>query len=408
MVVSTFATMEAGSAFFRSTMANNIVLKRGIKLTHTYIHSYEDYGFVAFGAAGSNFIRVITVGWFIGLCSGYVILMGQNVQNILWPIIELNYRVWVLILFPLLWLLSMMRDLSAIAKLMPVGVAAAMGSCILIIVKGIIDIRIWQSDDFLSPEANATASTIAEMQLHYTWPSGDFLSLGSLTATVFGAVACMGNVPSVLDEMKNKHKFRRSFRTALLIVMVLYIGIMLIAYHAYGNFILPNIVDSMKFHPTTWEESQTVEPKDWTGAQSVLLPTAMSCCVVINLIISYPLNLAPVFIAFQGTEYGKQNMKVGSKMNYIMRTCIVTLTVAIPLAVSDFSLVFNLFASICGPVQGVLAPIWFGFQIRKKVHAQNSGFARLSWHGFLSAIGFFCIAFGLTDSVRALIASFTE
>jgi len=208
-----------------------------------------------------------------------------------------------------------------------------------------------------------------------------------------------------MDEMKNKHHLMRCFSTGVSIVTVLYIGIIVIGYNAYGNFIQANIVDSMKYHPATWEESQNMKPQDWTGRQSVILPTAMSCCVVVNLIISYPLLLAPVFLAVQGSAYGKENLKVGSKKNYLMRTFIVIVTVAVPLVITEFSIIFNLFASICGPTTGVLIPICFGCKIRSRVEAKGSGPVRLIWQGLLLLLGCFSIVFGLIGSVQELIAS---
>jgi len=394
MVVSTAATIEAGSALFRATMANNIALQHGVKATQTYIHSWEDFGYAAYGRPGAALIQVLTIGWFIGLNSGYVILIAQSLQSLLKPFFFLSFTVWIFIVGPCLWFVSMMRDVSAIAKVVPLGVGAAVASCILITAKACMDTPVWE--DWTSEE---------KAQLHNVWPMGGALSLGSLLATIFGAVGCLPNVPSILDEMKNKHAFKRSFRTALTSVMVLYLGIMMMGYHAYGNFIQPSIVVSMRDHPATFAESQ-FEPSEWTGATTNILPTAMSCFVLVNLVISYPLNLAPVFISIQGTTYGKEYMKVGSKKNYLMRTAIVLVTVAIPLVVSDFALVYSLFASISGPVQGVLIPIVFGYKIRKKVGAANSGILRLAWHGALGALAVFCVVFGLIDSSRAIVESF--
>ncbi|CAK0850627.1 unnamed protein product [Prorocentrum cordatum] len=397
MFVTAAATMEAGSAFFRSTMANNIVVGRGLKFSSTYIHTYEDFGRAAYGPAGEKLIRFFLVIWFVGGSCGFVILMGQNVQNILAPVVSLSYRIWVLLLAPLLWFLAMMRDVSAIAKLTPLGVASAFGSCIIIVSCSIMDMKVWEE----WPEQDLK-------ELHNMWPAGGLLSLGSLTATVFGAFACIANVPSIMDEMKEKQRLMRSFRSAIIIVTALYIGVMVMGYHAYGNFIQSNLVDSLTYHPANWEEAQTLKPKDWTGSERIILPTAMSFCVVVNLIISYPLILAPVFLAFQGTTYGKENMKVGTTMNYVMRTLVVAFTIGVPLLITEFSLVFNLFASICGPVLGVVSPIIFGWMIRKAVKAKPSGFGRTIWHGFLMLLSLFCIAVGLMDSTQNLIASFSN
>jgi amino acid permease len=396
MIVSTLASMEAGGAFFRALMANNIAVKRGgIKGEGIYIRSWEDFGFAAYGALGAALVRVLTIGFFVGACSGYVILMGQNVQSLLSPFIQLNYRFWVIIIAPLIWLLSMLRDVSAIAKMVPIGVAAAMLSGCLIVVKAMLDSRKWEDWGMTRWERE---------QLHSMWPTGDVMSLGKLSATIFGAFFCMGNVPSIIDEMKNKHKFKRSFRVGLGSVMLLYIAIMLMGYYAYGNFIQPNIVNSMKFHPATFEESKL--PMDqWTGVPSIVFPTAMSCCVLVNLFISYPLLLAPVFISIQRTSYGKKNLRIGSTRNVIMRTMIVSVTIAIPLAIQQFGLAFSLVASM-GPVQGVLLPILFGRKIRQKVGARDSSVLRKVWHGALLAISTFCIVFGFVGSVQDIIVSF--
>jgi len=397
MIVSTLASAEAGSVFFRALMANNIAVKRGgIKGESTYIRSWEDFGFAAYGAPGAALVRVLTIGFFVGACSGYVILIGQNVQSLLSPFIQLNYRFWVIIIAPLIWLLSMLRDVSAIAKMVPIGVAAAMLSGCLIMVKAILDSRKWEDWDMTRGERE---------QLHNVWPTGcDVMSLGRLSATIFGAFFCMGNVPSIIDEMKNKHKFKRSFRVGLGTVMILYIAIMLMGYYAYGNFIQPNIVNSMQFHPATFEESK-LPMEQWSGVPSTIFPTLLSCCVLVNLFISYPLLLAPVFISIQRTSYGRKALRIGSTRNVIMRTMIVAVTIAIPLAIQQFGLAFSLVASL-GPVQGVVLPIVFGWKIRQNVGARDSGVLRKIWHGALVAISTFCIVFGFVGSVHDIIVSF--
>jgi amino acid permease len=303
-------------------------------------------------------------------------------------------RLWIIIIAPVVWLLSMMRDVSAIAKLIPIGVVAAILSCVLIIANAGMDSQLWED---WSPEE--------VKQLHNVWPVGSFMSLGSLTATAFGAFGCVGILPAIIDEMKSQDRFKRSFRTALSIVMVLYICIMLVGYHAYGNFIQPNILKSMTYHPSTYEES-SLPPEEWTGRHSNVVPTAMSCCMLVNLVISYPLLLAPVFIAIQRTPYGKENLQLGSKRNLFMRTTIVLLTVAIPLVFDDFSLIFDLFASICMPVQGVLIPIVFGSKIRKKVGAEDTCLSRKILHVMMSTVAIFCMIIGLTDSMSKMVHSF--
>lgn len=394
MVVSACITIEAGCALWRALMANNAAFARGSKAASTYIHSYEDFGLAAYGRPGALLIQAITTFWFTGLGAGYIILIGENVQSVFLPLVDLDYRLWVIIMSPVLWLLSMMRDVSAIARMIPIGVVAAISSCVLIIAEAGMDIQLWED----WPPQEVT-------QLHNVWPAGNFMSLGSLTATAFGAFGCVGILPAIIDEMKSQDRFKRSFRTALSIVMLLYICIMLVGYHAYGNLIQPNILNSMKYHPATYEESR-LPPDQWAGRHSTAVPTAMSCCMLVNLVISYPLILVPVFIAIQRTAYGKENLQLGSKNNILMRTTIVLLTVAVPLVFEDFDLVFALFASICMPVQGVLIPIIFGSKIRNNVGAEDTRLPRKILHATMSALAIFCLVIGFTDSVSAMVDSF--
>merc|ERR1719226_267633 len=120
-------------------------------------------------------------------------------------------------------------------------------------------------------------------------------------------------------------------------------------YVGYGNFIQPNIVDSMIYHPINFTEAMSRPPQEWSGKRTKILPMVMSGCVVVNLIISYPLLLTPVFIGFQTTSFGRDQLRPGSKRNYLMRTGTVGITIAIALLITEFSLVFSLFASVCGP-----------------------------------------------------------
>jgi hypothetical protein len=72
----------------------------------------------------------------------------------------------------------MLRDVSAIAKMVPIGVAAAMLSGCLIVVKAMLDSRKWEDWGMTRWERE---------QLHSMWPTGDVMSLGKLSATIFGA-----------------------------------------------------------------------------------------------------------------------------------------------------------------------------------------------------------------------------
>ena len=92
------------------------------------------------GKAGGVLVRVCQIGWFLGLCSGFISLM----VNMLTTLFGLRFHISIIILAPILWSLCMLRNVTAIAKLTPLAVIAAFGCCILIIVSGCRATTVWE------------------------------------------------------------------------------------------------------------------------------------------------------------------------------------------------------------------------------------------------------------------------
>merc|ERR1712048_1039736 len=103
------------------------------------IGTYEDFGYQAIGAPGRVIVLVFNVLWFMGLCTGYYILIANNFKSLFAEWFELSYKTWVLVLFLPLWFLCMLRDMSSVAKLMPIATAGAILCCVIIILKGVED-----------------------------------------------------------------------------------------------------------------------------------------------------------------------------------------------------------------------------------------------------------------------------
>lgn len=383
-ILSVVAVAESSGAYFKGYMAWTMTHKNGNDLA-----TFEDFGKAAFGRAGAWLVRSMQIGWFLGVCSGYVILMSKQLMFISGS--DWSNQKWIFVLSPVLWFLCMMRDLSALASLMPVGAIAAVCSCTFLIMQANNDQNVWAN---WTPEQQAA--------IHSYWPPDGLMPLGSSVAKLLGAFGVMGNVPPVLDEMRSKRRLPQALRTALFAVLVLYGLIIVNGYWCYGNFIQGNIIVSMSKSPGNFDEAFNLPPEQWTGRETRMLAMMMSWCVLINLAMSYPLLMLCVFASVQGMSCSQPALKAGSIGNYIMRSSFVAITVFIGLSVPNFGIVFSLFASVCGPVQGIFIPIIFGARIRCKVGAKGSSAFRWFIHGLILLLGLFTLIVGLTDSIKGL------
>jgi len=345
------------------------------------------------GNGGALLIRISVLAWFIGVCSGFLILMAQQVELI--SGMGWNYRIWVLILAPVLWFGCMLRDLTALSKLMPLGVLGAVGSCALIMIKAFRDLDVWED----WPEKEKS-------ELHSEWPEHGYMALGSVLATFFGAFGVMGNIPAIASEMRHPWKFPRALRLSLTLVFALYLGVTLIGYWGYGNTIQSNILNSMSRSPGNFTQASMPYDK-WTGPRSSMIPTVTAWCVLTNLMLSYPLCMMSVFVSIQSLESVQQQLMPGTCANYLMRTGFVAITIGIALALEDFPLVFGLFAAVNMPIQAVFVPIMFGSRIRKKIGAKQASTCRRIAHGIIFLIATFCLVVGTTDAVQGVVAHFT-
>lgn len=385
-VLGAIATFECCSAYFKGFFAFN---KRQAKKKDRIV-CFEDFGIAAAGKPGAIVIRVSVIVWFVGAMSGYVILMANQLANITgsgW-----DYRYFVAGIAPVLWFLCMLRDVSAVAKLLPLAVLGAFGSCLLIVLAAYRGTHTWEqwSDD-------------DQQRMHSYWPENGFMALGSVAATLIGAFAVMPNCPPIIEEMRYPKKFPKALRMALSLVTGLYLCVMVVGYWGYGNCIQSNILISMSYTPANATEAFGFPAKAWSGPRHHFIGTMLSCCVFTNLVLSYPLCMMSVFASIQSLSCAKPGLQPGTFRNYVMRTAFVASTVFIATVVNNFGVVFGVFAAVCMPVMGMAIPIVFAAMIRNKVGARGSSAARWGFHGVILLVAVFTLVFGFIDSFNSLI-----
>jgi len=142
--------------------------------------------------------------YYIGVCASFGDLIASALEKLSggW----LSAHGWLLVLFPFFCCLALLPNLTAVAKLVPLAVAAVVALCSIIVCKSALDSQRWQE-----------WTSESQGLLHRAWPQKP-LDVGVVIATLFGAFAVNGNVPSLLCEMKEPLHFPFAFRTAIVTV----------------------------------------------------------------------------------------------------------------------------------------------------------------------------------------------
>jgi len=389
-VATALYTLETGLVFTDAMVRHN-ELAEGDS-SRAKILTFEDFGREGAGEAGAQLVRASVVARVAGLCSGYAILLGQQLKGmsdlILLP--DASYRTCVLMVGPILWLLSMMRDTVAIAKLMPLATAAGVASCVLIVVKGIVDAQVWKGWD-------------EPVHIIGPPPHMSFMAPFSALATLNGAFGFIPNVPTITADMADVREFNGSLYGTMAIITVLYWGVVVAGHYGYGDFVEESIVDSMMYHPGNYEESR-LPLEAWTGGKTVMVPRIMCIAVAVNILLSYPLNMMCVFVSVESTSCGQSYCRAGTAGNYIMRSVLVGVTVSVALMTEKFGELYAVIMAVLGPLQGVFFVFFFAYRIRRKCGAPDYSSCRKTAHCVFTLLGIGITVFGLYDSLNALLS----
>eukprot|EP00928_Gymnodinium_smaydae_P071500 TRINITY_DN5505_c0_g1_i2.p1 TRINITY_DN5505_c0_g1~~TRINITY_DN5505_c0_g1_i2.p1 ORF type:complete len:497 (-),score=65.56 TRINITY_DN5505_c0_g1_i2:295-1785(-) len=362
------------------------------------IQSYDDLGRIALGQPGLILVTTTQSICFIGVLAGYTILISEQLEG--FSARQVSAHTWKSVLFLPLAGLSCLRDMTAVAKLIPTAVFAAVASCLLICVKAMLDSSAWadwETDEhgYLLGANNTSLNT----KLFQTWPTSG-MALGSVTGIIFGAYSVNGNVPSIMVEMRDPSEMPKALRFSLGICLAIYLCVMLMGHYGYGNFVQDNLLDSMTRSPANAQEAFTQPWCWWTGRCGDTAATMMQVCVFVNLVISFPLLMLAVVQSVRSIESAKKLVPSGSYADYIMRIAVIAIVFGIAFTVDNFALVFGFFCSVCGPLIQTVYPIVFGYLVERSLGIP----VRMTPGKILSlTVASFCIIVGFCDSVTQLM-----
>eukprot|EP00931_Biecheleriopsis_adriatica_P068122 TRINITY_DN42150_c0_g1_i1.p1 TRINITY_DN42150_c0_g1~~TRINITY_DN42150_c0_g1_i1.p1 ORF type:complete len:468 (+),score=50.28 TRINITY_DN42150_c0_g1_i1:82-1485(+) len=383
MLISAIIAWESGIAVHRAYMVYNRSHPKG------RLEAYEDYVFEAAGKPGEWISRIFMAILFTGVLAAYVMLMSAQLDSIFDG--YLGIRTWKIILIILFVFLSMIRDISIVAKATPVSSIAAVISCILICAKSLVDSKTWMEWEKDDPNIQA--------EIHVKWPVSS-MALGSTTAILFGSFACVPNVPSIISGMRDPKEFPTAYKYAILVVFALYLCIMLMGHYGYGVFTQSNIVQSMSRSPASLHEALHVDYKEWTGPRADIIGGLMSILVVTNLLISCPLLMQALFASYMSLSPAKCSR--GTTVNRLMRLGAISAVMLIALVIPSFMDCFGLFMSICTPVICVLLPLYFSQKIRSTYSTIKPGWVRKVYHILMCIFALGVLVIGVADSAKTM------
>merc|ERR1719254_321144 len=349
------------------------------------IVSYEDFARAGWGMKGEACVTFMQILYFVGVCAGFEVLISQEVSNLLGG--TLSVKMVLLCLSPAFAFLSLLPNVTAIAKLTPLAVVAIVAICSIIVVKSSADAQRWQQWPDLDAE-----------ELHKAWPESAS-GLGPVVAIMFGSFSCNANVPSIACEMKDPMQFPLALKSAMGVIATVYLLVMGAGYYGYGEFTQADIVDSLTYFPANEAEAFGTPFHEWTGGKSLVVGYVTSGLLLLKLVIGLPLNLMVVFYSFQTFKYTKDYVPVGGFANKLMRLSVVATTILIGSLVPNFGKLFALVCAVFGPLLQVFLPLFFSFRIR----GVRSALWRQCLHGLMLLIAAFTLTFGTYESLMEIV-----
>eukprot|EP00930_Biecheleria_cincta_P097690 TRINITY_DN89392_c0_g1_i1.p1 TRINITY_DN89392_c0_g1~~TRINITY_DN89392_c0_g1_i1.p1 ORF type:complete len:365 (+),score=55.05 TRINITY_DN89392_c0_g1_i1:84-1178(+) len=295
------ANAESGIAMWEAIMAYNT------QHSNQQVITYEDLARAGFGDSGESYLTCIVVPYFIGVTAGFTVLIATGLESLFgsW----LSKKAWVLLISPVLGSIALFPNITSIARFAPIAIAAVFAMCVIIMTKSVIDAQYWQA----WPEQ--------ERQLvHEMWPTSTS-SLGVVVAVSFGACGMTANVPSVLCEMEHPDHFPRVMRSAMTLVVLVYMAVMTCGYYGYGQFIQNDVIESMERAPANFEQAFQGSYANWTGPSSKLCGRIVSALLIVKCTVCLPLNQMVIFYSLQTFRATAARLHVGTWANVTAARC---------------------------------------------------------------------------------------
>lgn len=292
-----------------------MILKRadeGEIYSFTRPERYEDICEAALGWKGRTFAAFCVNAFMLALCGAYMILIGQCLEYVIDKAFWSPYRACVLATSLLFVPLTLIDDMSFIARLTVLGMVAS-------VVYG------------LSIGIGGLQAGLANPNVTYQWVPEKATDLGNVISVMFLGFTYQMVAAPLRAEMIEPAEMPSAVNIALAVVTVVYGVAGALGYYGWGsgeNGTEGNILRSMR----------TEDGRMWAGI-------ALAVAVIMNLFVTFPIFMSVVGRALESAVFGRYSP--------ISRLVLLALAFSVALFVPYFLEFLGLLGSVLGVMVGV-------------------------------------------------------
>lgn len=297
------------------------------------------------------------------------------------------------IVLPLFIVLAMVRDLTQLAKFNILGVLAGFIQCGGIILGGLLE--------RMNADPCGKGHFAGDSECRwYSWqPRQSALALkinvtneppwmsvfGKALATCVFGFAVLATVPSYRHQLANRHEAKTVWRSALFLILGVYLAVMGVGYIGYGAKSEDNIIVGI-------------------SADYPLIGGAAALAIIVNLTVSTPIFLYCFFSVFQTT--GDDNLHTAfTPENIVFRIMVVIALVAVSWGLPFALEVIGLVSAVFGVCNNLFFPNVMYYMTKKQDASSPPQVPHWRWmiHVGISFIGVACLIFGFKGALATLL-----
>lgn len=321
------------------------VLFAGLSLTSTkfLVHSLNSSGTTSFEAmalrAGGPFfaffVQLVIVLFNFGAAVGYLICVGD-----VFDVLVHAYELRTMVPHVLGWMLhrQVFLTLVAVLFLLPASAVNRLSSLRMASFVGLLGLELVVIATLILAIRQGMSPDIVIMGSPGLFPVSVGRALRGLPLLLF-AFACQSNAPAIYHELQGP-TYRRMAKVAnraVIMAFITYIVMGVAGFALFGGRALPNILENF---------TQQLR-------ESTLLLVAF-CGIIIGLLLSYPMNLAPCRNAVELFFFSENDATTTKKL--IIAITLVIMSLIFSLAFPSVALLFSLMGSTCGSCIAMIFP----------------------------------------------------
>jgi hypothetical protein len=375
MVVAYMATFETAMMVIACCERAESMASKSRETFSGWIDTYEALAGNILGLAGTTAVVITKNLYLLGLLVVYILLVIDGVRE--WVKLEAQTVRWAIVA-PMFVMIGNIKDLKQIKRFAVFAVWSAFLQCGLV----------------------GFGSYLSMLEPAYSFPrldvmKGSLLDIGAVMATCLfscGSVVC--TVPSVRMQMARPHELPSALRTALIIVLAIYLCVMIFCYSAYGPDIAGNALDSI---------TNACPPiRCMVGAAGAAFMTA-------NLCISSPSIAFFVISTFEASG-SRQIHTTLSFQNVVFRVSLMLLLIMIGMVLPHPKEVIGFISASVGGCNCLVFPLILYYKLKRTCsqsqHPEQFGnhwIRDLILHTGVALVAVVGMAFGIVGATSSLL-----